>query len=142
MMKMFITMQRQVQLNLYLSCSSICSNTYATCFCPCGAECRILVPWPRNGIYAPAVEAWWLSNWTTTLNHFTTYTTHFHDHTFKIQLVEQLLSLSLSLFFFFTEFSIYYYMFSFQMNFQNRLYQTSKKIMIRSKMICTVVIFI
>lgn len=94
MMKMFITMQRQVQLNLYLSCSSICSNTYATCFCPCGAECRILVPWPRNGIYAPAVEAWWLSNWTTTLNHFTTYTTHFHDHTFKIQLVEQLLSLS------------------------------------------------
>ena len=101
MMKMFITMQRQVQLNLYLSCSSICSNTYATCFCPCGAECRILVPWPRNGIYAPAVEAWWLSNWTTTLNHFTTYTTHFHDHTFKIQLVEQLLSLSLSLFFFF-----------------------------------------
>ena len=100
-MKMFITMQRQVQLNLYLSCSSICSNTYATCFCPCGAECRILVPWPRNGIYAPAVEAWWLSNWTTTLNHFTTYTTHFHDHTFKIQLVEQLLSLSLSLSLFF-----------------------------------------
>lgn len=90
MMKMFITMQRKVQLNFYLFCSSICSNTYATHVCPCGTECRILVPWPRNGIYALAVEAWWLNKWTTTLNHFTTYTTHFHDHTFKIQLVEQL----------------------------------------------------
>ena len=90
MMKMFITMQRKVQLNFYLFCSSICSNTYAMRFCPCGTECRILVPWPRNGIYALAVEAWWFNNWTTTLNHFTTYTTHFHDHTFKIQLVEQL----------------------------------------------------
>lgn len=137
MMKMFITMQRKVQLNFYLFCSSICSNTYATCFCPCGTECRILVPWPRNGIYALAVEAWWLNKWTTTLNHFTTYTTHFHDHTFKIQLVEQL-----PFFFFFTEFSVYFYIFSFQMNFQNHLYQTSKKIMIRSKMICTIVTFI
>lgn len=136
MMKMFITMQRKVQLNFYLFCSSICSNTYAMRFCPCGTECRILVPWPRNGIYALAVEAWWFNNWTTTLNHFTTYTTHFHDHTFKIQLVEQLP------FFFFTEFSVYFYIFSFQMNFQNHLYQTSKKIMIRSKMICTIVIFI
>ena len=90
MMKMFITMQRKVQLNFYLFCSSICSNTYAMRFCPCGTECRILVPWPRNGIYALAVEAWWFNKWTTTLNHFTTYTTHFHDHTFKIQLVEQL----------------------------------------------------
>ena len=138
MMKMFITMQRKVQLNFYLFCSSICSNTYATHVCPCGTECRILVPWPRNGIYALAVEAWWLNKWTTTLNHFTTYTTHFHDHTFKIQLVEQLLFF----FFFFTEFSVYFYIFSFQMNFQNHLYQTSKKIMIRSKMICTIVIFI
>ena len=136
MMKMFITMQRKVQLNFYLFCSSICSNTYATHVCPCGTECRILVPWPRNGIYALAVEAWWFNKWTTTLNHFTTYTTHFHDHTFKIQLVEQLP------FFFFTEFSVYFYIFSFQMNFQNHLYQTSKKIMIRSKMICTIVIFI